>query len=335
MRVAGADANPLARLIAKVKTTPIEPASLNRTLLEVEASFHTASPESFSPVVDVNKWFTKESQVMLGKILSSINQISCTDQRDFFTVCFSQIIRKCSMADQRMSVPVRSKLTVASDYKAYEIFGKTTRQNIMRLGTILSGADLVCVGEDARIKLGLSSGSAIKADLIITSPPYAGAQKYVRSSSLSLGWLNMVPEAKLRNLEKLNIGREHLSLMEQSQNFKELSWQVNFEVAEIRLKSKARSAILAMYMTEMGHAALAIRDSLKVGGHLVLVMGDNRICNRPIATSSFVRNLFLGCGFSTRLEMTDHIRSRGLMTKRNKTASLISHEQVFLMRREE
>ena len=46
-------------------------------------------------------------------------------------------------------------------------------------------------------------------DLILTSPPYAGAQKYVRSTSLSLGWLDLAASSGLRKLESKTIGCEH------------------------------------------------------------------------------------------------------------------------------
>ena len=35
-------------------------------------------------------------------------------------------------------------------------------------------------------------------------------------------------------------------------------------------------------------------------------------------------------GFRTVLRLIDHIRSRGLMTKRNKTAGMITREWVFV-----
>src|SRR5712664_2835796 len=55
----------------------------------------------------------------------------------------------------------------------------------------------------------LANQRSSSVDLIITSPPYLGAQKYVRATSLTLGWLSLVPSTKLRKLEDLSIGREH------------------------------------------------------------------------------------------------------------------------------
>jgi DNA modification methylase len=38
--------------------------------------------------------------------------------------------------------------------------------------------------------------------LIITSPPYGSAQKYIRSTSQSLNWLGFTPPQGLRSLEE-------------------------------------------------------------------------------------------------------------------------------------
>ncbi len=44
--------------------------------------------------------------------------------------------------------------------------------------------------------------------LVITSPPYSGAQKYIRSTSLNIGWLGFCAASELRTYKKATIGRE-------------------------------------------------------------------------------------------------------------------------------
>ena len=71
----------------------------------------------------------------------------------------------------------------------------------------------------------------------------------------------------------------------------------------------------------------------KPGGHVVLVCGDNKVAGRPFKTSDFLAALFQEAGFVTRLCLVDSIHSRGLMTKRNRTAGLISREWVYLLQK--
>ncbi|MEN6455291.1 MAG: hypothetical protein ABFD10_13615, partial [Prolixibacteraceae bacterium] len=100
----GADLNPLARLIAKVKTTPIEIQSLDlhlRDFYEYLFSFRftiSAHPQSIiAPSFNnIDFWFSKAVKNDLSIISSFINKIENKDIKDFFEVAFSQTIRECS-----------------------------------------------------------------------------------------------------------------------------------------------------------------------------------------------------------------------------------------------
>ena len=64
---------------------------------------------SFSPVVDVNLWFSKDAQCQIGGLVTAIEQEHDADIRRFMSVCLSSCVRKVSYADPRLSVPVRKK----------------------------------------------------------------------------------------------------------------------------------------------------------------------------------------------------------------------------------
>jgi hypothetical protein len=46
-----------------------------------------------------------------------------------------------------------------------------------------------------------------------------------------------------------------------------------------------------------------------------------------------MRDIIEGNGLSLELELIDDIRSRGLMTKRNKTAGLITREHILVFQK--
>ena len=69
---------------------------------------------------------------------------------------------------------------------------------------------------------------------------------------------------------------------------------------------------------------------LKVGGYLVLVAGNNRISGHTFRTPHYLQMIAEDIGLRTILLLVDNIHSRGLMTKRNKTASVITKEFVFV-----
>jgi hypothetical protein len=72
---------------------------------------------------------------------------------------------------------------------------------------------------------------------------------------------------------------------------------------------------------------------LKRDGILVLVSGCNILSGERFDTTTFLRGICVTLGFKPVLEVTDIIKSRGLMTRRNKTASIIPLESVILFRK--
>ncbi|MCY1441767.1 hypothetical protein D9M71_581010 [compost metagenome] len=57
------------------------------------------------------------------------------------------------------------------------------------------------------------------------------------------------------------------------------------------------------------------------------------VCGREFMSSEYLRDICEGLGLTLELSLLDAIKSRGLMTKRNKTASVISREWVLLFRK--
>ena len=66
----------------------------------------------------------------------------------------------------------------------------------------------------------------------------------------------------------------------------------------------------------------------------MLVAANNQICGHEFRTQHYLRLIAEETGFRTILRLVDDIRSRGLMTKRNKTASVITREWVLVFAKE-
>lgn len=331
----GADANPLARMIALAKLTPVSNAAIEAAMQSIRKRIKHVKPIQFSPVVDVDVWFYPSVQEKLGRLLAAIREIKSTKARRFFEVCFSNCLRKASLADMRMSVPVRDK-TSGKDHRVdvLKIFERCVSANSKRLRglasvdkTLLANAS---IASDAR---SLPRDKTGKVDLIITSPPYLGAQKYVRASSLSIGWLGLAPQAKLRVLERQSIGREHFSKSEYLKLDVRETGDAARKLRQLWKRNPLRAHIAATYLREMSAAFSAACRTLKRGGHFILVIGDNSVCGKPFHTSQYMRKILLTNGLKLRMELVDEIRSRGLMTKRNKTAGLISQEHIFVFQK--
>jgi hypothetical protein len=340
------DANPLARLIAKVKITKIDPNALTAELETILASYKQSRAKKAPDVVNLEKWFTPDVIRGLVRLKSSIEKIQNSDIRDFFLVVFSATVRRSSNADPRLSVPVQRKASdIRKNISAIEIFSQQAELSIQRMNALisLSAEEFKShnVGFDAReLKIPAPWGSESQAqladgtiDLIITSPPYAGAQKYVRASSLSLGWLGMAGSGDLKGLENKSIGREHLPKSVWNTNFISSVPAANDLIVRVRQKNPLRAAIIATYINEMESCIAEMSRVLAENGHLVLIIGNNEVCGEAFSSSEYLATIAENYKLIPIFKAVDEIKSRGLMTKRNKTAGLISREWVILFKK--
>lgn len=356
----GLDVNPLARLISSVKTTPLHVDTLrhacSRLLRRLETSCSTAPPD----VVNLEYWFYPHVVAQLSRILHAVKQTRDPKVRDFFLVCLSACVRKVSLADPRLSVPVRLRfgqypaghnlrektdahLTRLRSIDVLAEFQKILQANCRRMGTLHSALDSAAsatvVGNDARTLSRLKDNGRVarmsdgSVQIVITSPPYAGAQKYIRASSLSLGWLEFCKSTELKLLENQSIGREHYHRADHETPLQTGVARADHTLGRIHRESPIRAHIAGTYLIEMSEAINEIARVLRPNGYFVLVAGNNQVCNRSFETSEFLKSLAEQSGLITSLVLIDDIRSRGLMTKRNKTASLITREWVMIFQK--
>ena len=213
--VSGADSNPLARLISKVKLTALDVDEISAAEKRVRDQWKK-DWQPFMPVVDVNYWFAEGAQKKLGGLSAAIGREENVQVRNFLYICLSAFVRKASFADPRLSVPVRAadisaQWTTVERYDVLELFEATVADNSRRVAMLSglqngSSSEVVISNDARRTREHPLPNSCV--DLVVTSPPYVGAQKYIRATSLNLAWLGLVPTGKLRDLEAVSKGVE-------------------------------------------------------------------------------------------------------------------------------
>lgn len=353
----GADANPLARKISRVKTTIINDTYLyqvlDELLLEISEDkgvMSTCNDESLF-------WYPPKTIITITKIINAIHRIKNPQIQEFFEICISSILKKISYADPRISVPVRvnadkfppgsrlrenaiKHIEDITNLDVLNLFTSICKSNIYRISTLsdaCKGASATICSEDAR-KLTFSIGNNKliedeSIDLILTSPPYAGAQKYIRASSLNLRWLCIADNQGIRSLKSQNIGREDYRKSEISipkTGIQDADYLLYVLFSEGKCE---RAHIVSNYLNEM---KIAIDESIRVlkhGGYFVMVIGNNTVCGHEFDTQAYLTEYMISKGLSLEFKLIDDIKSYGLMTKRNKTASRISCEYVLVLRK--
>jgi tRNA G10 N-methylase Trm11 len=355
-----ADANPFALLLTKVKTTPYDTVALRasgRALIQRASRYKTAQQVS---IVNDHLWYLPEQKKALEILLRAVNGVEDSDERDFFQICFSAVARKVSFADPAVSVPVRlrtkDRLTEAANEKVrtrlkwikdvspLDELQRTIEANIRRVEEANTSyperVQAQQVGIDARnlIQPGykVKSMAENSLPLIVTSPPYGSAQKYVRASCLSLNWLSLASPDQLSEYEGKSIGREHISKFnEPDADEPVLPKRYEQLIEKVSATNELRGRITKRYLCEMNEVVSEVSRVCAPGGRAVFVIGNNQVCGEALRNDEYLIDCFKSNGMNLELGLLDHIKSRGLMTKRNRTASVISREAVLVFKKGE
>lgn len=338
----GVDINPLAKLLTKVKTNPLDSEKLKALFKEIMQDLLYGKAEVRTlKFPDIDYWFSPGAQRKLMIIKEAVKKIEEPEYRDFFKVCFSAIIKKCSYADPRISPACKSKRMRALIHNGweppvFELFKKVTSMNISHHQEFAEKSDhqvfAKVIGKNA--KEVILEDEAV--DLVITSPPYINAQKYVRSTKLEIYWLELLTKEEVRELDRQLIGTERAKFEEYESldfsnptDFKKL----NLMVEKLAKVDRRRAYIVYKYFLEMDKVFSEMHRVLKKRGHFVLVIGNNRFYGAVFPSSEILADMAKEHLFELKSVYVDTIKSRGLMTKRNKTADVINCEWVFVFRK--
>ena len=215
----------------------------------------------------------------------------------------------------------------------FSVFKEAVNLNFERIKKFSKKCDWKCFakidGADAR-KINLNDESI---DLVITSPPYINAQKYVRSTKLEIFWLGLLNDEELKRLDSDLIGTEKVF----SQNYRKL-YTTKFCSADqiisvIYNKDPRRAFIAYKFYIDMMKVIQEIYRVLKKGKYFVLIIGNNTIKGVNVPNQEILAEIAIENGFIIKDVFVDYIKSYGLMTKRNKTANMIDKEWVIVFKK--
>jgi len=367
----GVEINPLARLISKVKTTSLNVKKITQYMNKIIYSYQTTiNVENYIPEFKNREvWFSNNAVENLGRLRYAIHRLDADmDYKDFFWVCFSNIIRKVAKADPYIPPPVvlkpekyknspskyqhlKEHLKNAENPNILKLFEQAVDNNKQKISLLNNSQEAnkgkvraeVIWDDTRKIKRGtlsecgridksfvtdLVSGSV---DIIFTSPPYLTAQKYIRTNRLELLWLGYT-EKEINDLEKMSIGTEKIQKSYEITrlNINSIDSLVNYALSI----SFERASMVHKYFRDMIESLKEMYRLLKKGGYLILVIGDNKVLGKRVGTYRLLADAASRISFNEIVTLKDDIKSRSMMTKRNDTGGIIKNEYVILFKKE-
>ena len=307
-RAVGFDIDPLALMICRVKTHPVDlleatwagkrVVSSAIKLLQRASRLEPAMRERFSAasLEFINYWFAKQSQRELMALLLAIEREHSTPPLlDFLKVVFSSIIITKSGGVSRAYdlAHTRPHLLEGKPYKdAIKVFEVRLNKSAALLSQLPSnGKDVEIQQYDCRRRLPLADDSV---QLIVTSPPYANAIDYMRAHKFSLVWFGEDIDS-LSTLRSTYIGSEKTVEADTSG----LPGSVCRVIQELETADNKKSRVLAKYFTDMRLALYEMFRVLEPGRCCIVVVGPSTMRGQTIKTHELLGDIGSEIGFAT------------------------------------
>jgi tRNA G10 N-methylase Trm11 len=348
-----ADIDPLARLIARVKSTPVDPARIEAEKRCLDARLDRLIADGVEPELpdfpNRDYWFRPVVQRDLALLRDALAGVSARDVRDFLLVVYSSVIiakGPSTVANaldiahsrahhvERVAVPaVRARFDdrYRRALRAMSRFYEEAR--------CFNTADVV--GCDARA-LPIRDASVSAA---LTSPPYVTAIEYPRSHKFSVWWIGELLGVSNRVYEHIRgdyVGTENVTRAErQAEAQRPFGLQlIDDTVAALTQVDPISAGRARRYFRDMERALREMLRTLQPGRYAVLVVGDSTLRGVRIPTAACLAALAASItldGTSFVHERTLHRsireRNRQMPIKRGRNGDGITTEDILVLQR--
>lgn len=286
----GIDLHPLATLIAKVKTTPLDVGleALGREVLLRAKNNVQAGIVAIPKIPNLDHWFQKNVQEALASLISEIEKVTDNIAKDALKVAFSSIVVKVSNQESDTRYAAIEKHLTHDD--VWESFERAVNNISRLLGTqprlnLFPSYPVEIINKD--INIVEPSDIRQPIGLVVTSPPYPNAYEYWLYHKYRMYWLGMNPlEVKEREIGarahyfKKNHHTEH--------DFEQVMNRCFWLLSQVMYPSSYACFVVGrsiIHGREIDNEALLERAA---GGHNFRLMGSAR---REIASSRKSFNL--------------------------------------------
>lgn len=338
----GIELNPLAVLIAKVKTIPIEPKILIDNLKIILQYYQLIQNPNIPNFTNIDFWFSRSAISELARLKQSIWNLSDVNVRNFFCVCFSEVIRIASYTRHGEFKLYRDKKKMENDFRPDVIneFIKKCENNIIGMKEYLNDLSHnvntnVIMGDSTKYN-GIKPDSI---DFIITSPPYGDSRTtvaYGQFSRLSLQWLELLTP-DVMNIDEILLGGKNKTDLEYPSNSP--SQTLEYSIKTIFERDEKRAKDVFIFYVDLYRALQQAYKMLKSNKYFCLVIGNRTVKDLVLKTDQIICEMGEKLGFSTQAIMYRNIPNKRMPLKNSptnqpgKTGFTMQKESIILLKK--
>ena len=335
----GCDINPVATMIAKVKSTNYSTKNIERYYTEIICLYKRG--EKFNYFNNASErlmyWYKATQYNDLYRLKKSILEVipEKSKYRLFFLCAFSNILKATS---KWLTKSIKPQVDpYKREMEVLTAFSEQIKNMIVANNELVEGIESKTIIKTGNVIE--NSWNLTKVDLIITSPPYVTSYEYADLHQLSSLWLDFAED--YRDLREGTIGSQHHDY-DFEKEIKRLN-KIGFRIVALLMdqhKSKAKS--VAKYFLDMQKVANKSFEMLNENGLALFVIGNTEYKNVRINNAKHLVESLFSSGFSnvniTKRKISNKILtpyrdSRGKFTKQDVGRKVYSEEFIVIGRK--
>lgn len=347
INVAGTDLNPLARLIAKAKTSTPDLHLVDKGIAKFSKFVvgYRPSPLAIPPVIHgvsrLDFWFKESVTERLYWLREFIKSIEDETVRLFFQVAFSETVRESSNTRNEEFKLYRYGVEKLTSFNP-DVFGmmsqklRRNRMGLQKYLAIIHNFKNTPVSSvyGFNTVAGIDCISPASIDIVVTSPPYGDSHTtvaYGQYSRLSAAWLELEEPDK--------IDRKLMGGISVKQSVRFPSDALNSAIEQIGKADKKRALEVSAFYLDL-HASISnVTQLIKPMGYACYVVGNRKVKGTVLPTDVAVKDFFESCGFEHVNTFTRSIPNKR-MPLRNSPSNAVgildntmTQEYIVVMRR--
>ena len=297
----GIDINPLALLISKVKTTPVNPKllwkeyqQLVEQLTEGKNTIEQRQRKIEKPnFPNIDFWFKPQVITDLAIIRKNISQIKDKEIQNFFLVAFSETVRYVSNTRNREYKLYRISPEMMDKHNPHSFskFLEESKSNIANMEKYFEECNRKCkisiLSEDTRHLTSIKTG---EVDFIVTSPPYGDSRTtvaYGQFSRLALQWIGYDQKTVL-NIDKVSLGG--IPTKDLSHDLGSVTLKKTLQ--KIAAIDPVRARDVLSFYVDFDKCIQELHRVTKEGAFLCFVVGNRTVKGVQIPTDEIILELF-------------------------------------------
>ena len=313
----GTDLNPLARMMARVKTTHYDEQEIIEQFSSINfnCSFYSQDKvknTNFDRISNYSFWYTEDVLYKLSFLSQEIRELKSNN--DFFDLALAETVRETSFTRNGEFKRFRMKEDSIKNFRpdVFKIFSQKIKRNLNGLrnfNDIKAKTTTEVYGFDSSNEIPNDAIKTESVDMVVTSPPYGDSRTtvaYGQFSRWANEWFGYKEAGKLDSI--LMGGKKSTEQLFKSESIQDV-------LCQIKNRDENRYYDVISFLNDYWHSIVNVSKCVRSGGVVCYVVGNRTVKGVQIPLDYFTAEMFEKCGFTFQKTIVRQIPNKRMPSK--------------------